>query len=133
VKDLKNVSKLHDSQSPEYRNTSQSCYTNITTVFKFIEVEFLSRDISVGIATGSGLCVREIGVRFPTGASVFLFSKASGPLAPGSTQPAIQWVPGASFSGVKLPGRETAHSPPSLRMVELYFRFPIRLNGVVPN
>jgi hypothetical protein len=29
----------------------------------------------------------------------------------GSTQPAIQWVPGALSSGVKLPDHETDHSP----------------------
>jgi hypothetical protein len=27
-----NISALHDSQSPENRNTIQPCYTNVTTV-----------------------------------------------------------------------------------------------------
>jgi hypothetical protein len=31
----------------------------------------------------------------------------------GSTQPPIQWVPGALSLGVKRPGREADHSPPS--------------------
>jgi hypothetical protein len=31
----------------------------------------------------------------------------------GPTQPPIQWVPGALSLGVKLPGREADHSPPS--------------------
>jgi hypothetical protein len=31
----------------------------------------------------------------------------------GPTQPPIQWVPGALYLGVKRPGREADHSPPS--------------------
>jgi hypothetical protein len=31
----------------------------------------------------------------------------------GPTHPPIQWVPGALSLGVKLPGREADHSPPS--------------------
>jgi hypothetical protein len=31
----------------------------------------------------------------------------------GPTQPTIQWVPGAPSLGVKRPGREADHSPPS--------------------
>jgi hypothetical protein len=31
----------------------------------------------------------------------------------GPTQPPIQWVPGAVSLGVKRPGREADHSPPS--------------------
>jgi hypothetical protein len=31
----------------------------------------------------------------------------------GSTQPPIQWVTGGSFPGVKRPGREADHSPPT--------------------
>jgi hypothetical protein len=31
----------------------------------------------------------------------------------GPTQPPIQWVPGALSLGVKWPGREADHSPPS--------------------
>jgi hypothetical protein len=43
------------------------------------------------------------------------------------TQPPIQWVPGALSLGVKLPGREADHSPPSsteFKGVELYLRSP---------
>jgi hypothetical protein len=40
----------------------------------------------------------------------FLFCKSLR-LALGSTQPPIQWVPGALSSGVKRPGREAEHSP----------------------
>jgi hypothetical protein len=43
---------------------------------------------------------------------IFLFATASGPaLRP--TQPPIQRVPGALFPGIKRPGREADHSPPS--------------------
>jgi hypothetical protein len=34
-------------------------------------------------------------------------------LALGSTQPPIQWVPGALSPGVKRPGREADQSPPT--------------------
>jgi hypothetical protein len=40
------------------------------------------------------------------------FTTASRP-ALGSTLPPIQWVPGALSVGIKRPGRECDHSPPS--------------------
>jgi hypothetical protein len=47
----------------------------------------------------------------------------------------IQWVPGVLSLGVKRPGREADHSPPSSaevkECVELYLHSPIRLHGVV--
>jgi hypothetical protein len=43
---------------------------------------------------------------------IFLFTIASR-TALGSTQPPIQWVPGALSLGVKWPGHEANHSPPS--------------------
>jgi len=46
------------------------------------------------------------------GLGIFLFTTASRP-ALGPTQPPIQWVPGALSLGLKLPGREADHSPPS--------------------
>jgi hypothetical protein len=42
----------------------------------------------------------------------FLFTTASR-AALGPTQPPIRWVPGALSLGVKRPGREADHSPPS--------------------
>jgi hypothetical protein len=43
------------------------------------------------------------------------------------TQPPIQWVPGAFSLGIKRPGREADHSPPSSaevkEWVELYLHF----------
>jgi len=43
---------------------------------------------------------------------IFLFTTASRP-ALGPTQPPIQWVTGTLSLGVKRPGREGDHSPPS--------------------
>jgi hypothetical protein len=43
---------------------------------------------------------------------IFLFTTASRS-ALGPTQPPIQWVPGTLSLGVKRPGREAHHSPPS--------------------
>jgi len=36
----------------------------------------------------------------------------------GPTQPPIQWIPGALSLGVKRPGRQTDHSPPSIAEVK---------------
>jgi hypothetical protein len=43
---------------------------------------------------------------------IFLFTAGSR-TALGPTQPPIQWVPEAPSLGVKRPGREVDHSPPS--------------------
>jgi hypothetical protein len=53
----------------------------------------------------------------------------------GPTQPPTQWVPGALPLGVKSPGREADHSPPSngevKERMELHLHSPIRLHGIV--
>jgi hypothetical protein len=46
------------------------------------------------------------------GLGIFLFTTVSR-LALGPTQTPNQWLPGALSLGVKLPGREADHSPPS--------------------
>jgi hypothetical protein len=46
------------------------------------------------------------------GLEIFLFTTASR-TALGPTQPPIQWVPGALSLGIKRPGSEAPHSPPS--------------------
>jgi hypothetical protein len=71
-----------------------------------------SRDSSVGIATVYGLDDRVVGVPSPDTVKNFLFFGASRP-ALGSTQPPIQWVPRALSPGVKRPGHEAEHSPPT--------------------
>jgi len=64
-------------------------------------------------------------------ASHFVISRT----ALGPTQPPIQWVTGALSLGVKRPGHEADHSPPSStevkEWVELYLHSPIRLHRVV--
>jgi hypothetical protein len=45
---------------------------------------------------------------------------ASHRMALGSIQPSIQWVPGALSLGVKRPGREADHSPPSSAEVNVW-------------
>jgi hypothetical protein len=58
---------------------------------------------------------------------IFFFTTASRP-ALGPILPPIQWVPGALLVGVKWPGCEADHSPPSNAEVkeslELYLHFP---------
>jgi hypothetical protein len=48
----------------------------------------------------------------PSRGKIFLFSTTPR-LVPGPTQPPIQWVLGTLSLGVKWPGCETYHSPPS--------------------
>jgi hypothetical protein len=93
-----------------------------------------SRDSVVGIATGYWLDDRGVGVRVPVGSRIF--STSSRP-ALGSTQPPVQWVPGALSPGIKQQGREADHSPPTSaevkKDVDLCIHSPIRLHGVVLN
>jgi hypothetical protein len=65
-----------------------------------------SRDGAVGVATGCGMDDRGVAVLVPVGPRIFT-SMSSRP-ALRHTQLPIQWVP-----GVKLPGREADHSPPT--------------------
>jgi hypothetical protein len=68
------------------------------------------------------------------GLGIFLFTTASRTVL-GLTQPLIQWVPGALSLGVKRPGCETDHSPPSSAEVKNAWSYtctrPIRLYGMV--
>jgi hypothetical protein len=66
-----------------------------------------SRGSSVGIALGYGLDDRGSRVRFPVGAgNSYLHHRVQN----GS---GAQWVPGTLSLGVKPPGHEADHSPPS--------------------
>jgi hypothetical protein len=68
------------------------------------------------------------------GLGIFLLTTAS-TSALGPTQPPIQWLPAVLSLGIKRPGREADHSPPSnaevKECVELYLHSPIPLHGVV--
>jgi hypothetical protein len=69
------------------------------------------RDSAVGITTDYGLDGEGVGVRVPV-VKNFFFSTSSRP-ALGPVQPPIQWVLGALSPGVKRPGSEAYHSPPT--------------------
>jgi hypothetical protein len=80
----------------------------------------MHRDSEVGIAIGYGLDNRRVGVPSPGRVKNFLFSKSSRP-ALRSTQPPIQWVPGALSPGIERLGREADHSPPASAAVMKMF------------
>jgi hypothetical protein len=66
------------------------------------------------------------------GLGIFLFTTAVSRTALGPTRTPIQWVPGALSLGVKRPGIEADHSPPSSaevkECVELYLHSPNTLS-----
>jgi hypothetical protein len=68
-----------------------------------------------------------LGFNSQWGLGIFL-STTESRMALGPAQPPIQWVPGALSLGVKQPGREADHSPPSSAKVkecmELYLHSP---------
>jgi hypothetical protein len=110
----------HPMSSPSYLHTER----------------FRSRDSAVGIATGYGLDDRGVGVQVPVGVRIF-----SSSLRPGRL-----WGPSSLLSnvyretlypGVKRPGREDDHSPPTSTEVKKMWIYtstpPIRLHGVVLN
>jgi hypothetical protein len=70
-----------------------------------------------------GWTIGVLGFDSRRGLGIFLFITSSR-TALGLTQPPIHWVPGALSLGVKQPGREAGHSPPSSaevkEWVELY-------------
>jgi hypothetical protein len=93
-----------------------------------------SHGSSVSIALGYGLDDQVLGFDSWQGLGTFLFTTTSR-TALGPTQPPIQWVPGAPSLGVKWPGREADHSPPSSAKVKNAWSYtstpPIRLHGVL--
>jgi hypothetical protein len=101
------------------------CEDNIKINFKKLE----SRDISAGIALGYVLDDRGSRVRFPTGAENFSIHHR---VQNGS---GAHRGPRALPLGVKRPGREADHSPPSSaevkECVKPYRHPPVRLHGVV--
>jgi hypothetical protein len=81
-----------------------------------------------------GWTIRVLGFDSWWGLGIFLFITISR-MALGPTQPPIQWVSGALSLGVKRPGREADHSPPSSAEVKNVWSYtstpPIRLHGMV--
>jgi hypothetical protein len=59
-----------------------------------------------------GWTIGVLGFDSRRGLGTFLFTTASGTVL-GTTQSPIQWVPGVLSLGVKRPGHEIDHSPPS--------------------
>jgi hypothetical protein len=82
----------------------------------------------------TGRMIGGLGFDSRWGLGIFLFTTASGTVL-GPTQPPIQWVPGVLSLGVKRPGPEADHSPPSSAEVKNKWSYtstpPIRLHGVV--
>jgi hypothetical protein len=57
------------------------------------------------------------------GLEIFLFTTVSG-MALGPIQPPIQWVPGGLSLGVKWPGHEADHLPPSSAKSRMHGAIP---------
>jgi hypothetical protein len=73
------------------------------------------------IAAGYWLDGRGVEVRVPVESRIFSMSSIP---ALGSTQPPIQWAPGAVSPGLKRPGREADHSPPTSARSRKYGSVP---------
>jgi hypothetical protein len=84
-------------------------FTFFFMVFKFSPVKFHQRRVEAEGTKGI--------ISFFLKILLFHVTTASRP-ALGPTQLPIQWVPGALSLGVKRPGRETDHSPPSIAEVK---------------
>jgi hypothetical protein len=84
----------------------RSRFVSLAIMTHYVENN-MSRDSSVGIATGYGLDDQGGGSSSPGRVKTFHFSISSRPSL-GSTQPPIKWVP-----GVKGQGREADYSPPT--------------------
>jgi hypothetical protein len=85
------------------------------TILSYVESGYLSRYSDRLRAGRPGFDSRHC--------KIFLFSTASRQ-GLGSYQPPLQWVPGALYPGVKRPGREADHSPPSIAKVKNCWAVP---------
>jgi hypothetical protein len=84
---------------------------------------------AIGLPTGYGLDEKGGRISSPGRMKNFLFSTSSRP-ALGLTQPPIQWVPGALSPGVKQPGCEADHSPPTSETYRRGLDWMIRFIGI---
>jgi hypothetical protein len=98
------------------------------------EVHFVKYIVQSVERLATGWTIRVLGFDFWRELGIFLFTTASR-TALGTIQLPVQWVPEALSLGVKLPGREVDHSPPSSAEVKTVWSYtstpPIRLHGVV--
>jgi hypothetical protein len=81
------------------------------------EFYFIYYYSSVSIRWATGWMIGVLGFYSQQGLGIYLFTTASR-TALRPTQPPIQWVPGAISLGVKWPGREADHTPPSSTKVK---------------
>jgi hypothetical protein len=113
---------------------SSSCEVHSLSDWSRSSAALWNRDGSVGIALGYGWTIGVLGFDSRRRLGIFLFTTASR-TALGPTQPPIQLVPGALSLGVKRPGREADHSPPSSAEIKNAWSYTstsrIGLHGVV--
>jgi hypothetical protein len=97
-----------------FRNTTLTVAISLSikSFFQSLNLLHKRRDSSVGIVLGYGL--DDQGSRFDSwqGLGIFFLTTVFR-MALGPTQPPIQWVPGTLSLGIKWPGHEADHSPPS--------------------
>jgi hypothetical protein len=119
------TNRQRDSLLYRYKwlNTGRRWYTSCVKtdarrqLLRKCTVSKRSRDSSVGIATSCRLDDRRVGVRVPVGSRIFSSSDRPDRLwGPPNLLP-IQCVPRALSPGVKRPGREVDHSPPTSAVV----------------
>jgi hypothetical protein len=90
-------------------NTSQECYENKVSFIAYVDYVLLKSRYSDWLRAERQK-VSELESRY---GQVFPFSTSSRPVL-GRTRPPIQWLPVALSPGVKRPGREADHSPPTV-------------------
>jgi hypothetical protein len=93
----------------------------------FIVTRTQSRESPVGV--GTGLLVGRSVFDSRQGLGIFFVATVSRP-ALGPKQSPIQWILGSLFLGVKRPGREADHSPPSSAKVKNVWSYTSTLQYV---
>jgi hypothetical protein len=79
-------------------------------------VNYVNLKYTVSIATDYGLDDQGVRVRVPVGQEFSLLHVVQ--MALGPIQPSIEWVQWSLSQGVKRPGREDDHSPPTIAEVK---------------